>query len=70
MRFNIAESPEGVQFAMSPVGKRYFVNAVLKVSGMISRRLEDTAASIPQTVRSLSDQAQPAVQAFRRQREG
>jgi hypothetical protein len=70
MRFNIAESPEGVQFAMSPVGKRYFINAVLKVSGMISRRLDDTAASIPQTVKSLSDQAQPAVQAFRRKREG
>ena len=30
MRFNIDESPEGVQFAMSPVGKRYFVNAVLE----------------------------------------
>lgn len=70
MRFNIAESPEGVQFALSPVGKRYIVNAVLKVSGMISRRLDDTAASIPQTVKSLSDQAQPAVQAYRREHEG
>lgn len=70
MRFNIEESPEGVQFAMSPVGKRYFVNAVLKVSGMITRRLDDTAASIPQTVQGLSGQAQPAVDAFRRQHEG
>jgi len=70
MRFNLAESPEGVQFAMSPVGKRYVVNAVLKVSGMISRRLDDTAASIPQTVKSLSDQAQAAMLAFRRMHEG
>jgi hypothetical protein len=70
MRFNITESPEGVQFAMSPIGKRYFVNAILKVSGMISRRLDDTAASIPRTVKSLSDEAQPAVQAFLRKREG
>jgi hypothetical protein len=66
----IRRSPEGVQFAMSPVGKRYFVNAVLKVSGMITRRLDDTAASIPQTVQGLSGQAQPAVDAFRRQHEG
>jgi hypothetical protein len=65
MRFNIDESPEGVQFAMSPVGKRYFVNAMLKVSGMINRRLDETAAAIPQTVKSVAGQAQPAVQAFR-----
>lgn len=70
MRFSIDDSPEGVQFALSPVGKRYFVNAVLKVSGMITRRLEDTVASIPQTVKGFSGQAQPAVDAFRRQHEG
>ena len=65
MRFDIDESPEGVQFAMSPVGKRYFVNAMLKVSGMINRRLDETAAAIPETVKSVAGQAQPAVQAFR-----
>ena len=70
MRFNIHESPEGEQFALSPVGKRYFVNAMLKVSGMISRRLDDTAAAIPQTVKSLSERAQPSVDAFRRNHEG
>ena len=70
MRFNMNESPEGVQFAMSPVGKRYFVNAVLKVSGMIIYRLDQTAASIPQMVKGFSAQAQPAVDAFRRQHEG
>lgn len=70
MRFDINENPEGVQFALSPVGKRYFVNAVLKVSGMITRRLDETVATIPQTVQGLADQAEPAVQAFRRQHEG
>jgi hypothetical protein len=65
MRFNIDDSPEGVQFALSPVGKRYFVNAMLKVSGMINRRLDQTAAAIPQTVKGLAGEAQPAVQAFR-----
>ena len=70
MRFNIADSPEGTQFAMSAMGKRYFVNAMLKVSGMISRRLDQTADAMPQTVRDAAAQAQPAVQAFRRDHEG
>jgi hypothetical protein len=70
MRFNIADSPEGTQFALSPIGKRYFVNAMLKVSGMISRRLDDTAAQLPASVRDGEPLAQPAVQAFRRDHEG
>ena len=70
MRFNIADSPEGTQFAMSAMGKRYFVNAILKVSGMISRRLDQTAEAIPRVVRDAAVQAQPAVQAFRRDHEG
>ncbi|PWT72476.1 MAG: hypothetical protein C5B46_06755 [Proteobacteria bacterium] len=70
MRFNFQDSPEGQQFALSPVGKRYFVNAMLKVSGMISKRLDDTAAGIPQMVDSLSGRAEPAVQAFRRYHQG
>jgi len=70
MRYNMEDSPEGMRFAMSRVGTRYFVNAMLKVSGMINRRLDETAAAIPQTVRSLSDQALPAVQAFQSERQG
>jgi hypothetical protein len=66
MRFEISESPEGTQFALSPIGKRYFVNAVLNVSGMINRRLQEVAASLPDTVQQVSDQAQPAVEAFER----
>ena len=70
MRFNIHDSPEGQRFALSPVGKRYFVNAVLNVSGMINRRLDHAAGSVAQTVKSLSDTAQPAVDAFRRRHQG
>ena len=66
MRFNIADSPEGTRFAMSATGKRYFVNAMLNVSGMISRRIDQTAEAIPQKVRDAATQVQPAVQAFRR----
>jgi len=70
MRYNIDDSPEATRFVMSRVGTRYFVNAMLKVSGMINRRLDDTAASIPRTVKALADQALPAVQAFRAQPQG
>jgi hypothetical protein len=55
---------------MSAMGKRYFVNAMLNVSGMISRRLDQMADAIPRTVRDAAAQAQPAVQAFRRDHEG
>jgi len=68
MRYNIDESPEGTRFVMSSQGRRYFVNAMLNVSGMISRRVDETAASIPQMVKALSEQALPAVQAFLRSR--
>jgi hypothetical protein len=68
MRYNIDESPEGTRFVMSSLGRRYFVNAMLNVSGMISRRVDETAASIPQMVKALSEQALPAVQAFLRSR--
>jgi hypothetical protein len=70
MRYNMEDSPEATRFVMSRVGTRYFVNAMLKVSGMINRRLDDTAASIPQKVKALSDQALPALQAFRSQPQG
>jgi hypothetical protein len=68
MRYDIDESPEGTRFVMSSLGRRYFVNAMLNVSGMINRRVDETAASIPQTVKALSEQALPAVQAFLRSR--
>ncbi|MEO8627372.1 MAG: hypothetical protein ABI612_04635 [Betaproteobacteria bacterium] len=68
MRFNIDDSPEGVRFAMSPTSKRYLVNAMLDVSGMISRRLSQTAAASPPTVKGFAGEAQPAVQAYQRER--
>ena len=66
MRFDISDSSEGTRFAMSATGKRYFVNAMLNVSGMISRRIDQTAEAMPQKVRDAATQVQPAVQAFRR----
>lgn len=68
MRYNMDDSPEGTRFVMSPLGRRYFVNCMLNVAGMISRRIDETATALPQAVKGLSDQAVPAVQAFLRSR--
>jgi hypothetical protein len=71
MRFDPNENPEGTQFAFSPVGKKYFVNAVLKVSGMITRRLYETASQLPKGVVAADAPAvRDAVDAYLRQRGG
>jgi hypothetical protein len=71
MRFDHNESPEGTQFAFSPVGKKYFVNAVLKVSGLITRRLYQTAAELPKRVETADKAAvRQAVDEYRRARGG
>ena len=51
MRFDPNTSPEGTQFALSPVGKKYFTNAVLNVSGLITRRLYQLGREIPRAHR-------------------
>lgn len=68
MRFDINENPEGTRFAMSPVGKKYFVNAVLKVSGLISRRLYQMAADMPKRLDGATGDADAAVAAYRQAR--
>lgn len=68
MRFNINENPEGTRFAMSPVGKKYFVNAVLKVSGLISRRLYQMSADMPKKLDGATGDAEAAVAAYRQAR--
>jgi len=70
MRFNIDDNPEGTRFAMSKVGKRYFVNTILKVSGMISRRIDQTAANLAMELQTKSGEAQSAVEAFRKAKSG
>jgi hypothetical protein len=70
MRFDIQDNPEGSRFAMSKVGKKYFVNTILKVSGMISHRIDQTAAALPGEIQSKAGEAQTAVDAFRKARSG
>ena len=70
MRFDIQENPEGTRFAMSKVGKKYFVNTILKVSGMISRRIDQTAATLPAELQTKAGEAQAAVEAYRKAKSG
>ncbi|MFN0317138.1 MAG: hypothetical protein ACKVQA_19120 [Burkholderiales bacterium] len=70
MRFDINENPESVRFAMSPVGKKYFVNAVLKVTGRISQRLYQTAGEMPKRALAALPEAAPALEAFRARAQG
>lgn len=68
MRFDHNASPEGTQFAFSPVGKKYFTNAVLKVSGLITQRLYREAREIPGRVDGADSEVQAAIAAYRRAR--
>jgi hypothetical protein len=70
MRFNDNDNPEAARFAFSPVGKKYFVNAVLKVSGLVSRRLYQMAADLPGRVDGTADEVRAALEAYRRTRPG
>ena len=70
MRFDPNTSPEGTQFALSPIGKKYFTNAVLKVSGLITRRLYQLGREIPGRIDAAAPEVQAAVAAYRRSRSG
>ena len=71
MRFDHNENPEGTRFAFSPVGKKYFTNAVLKVSGLITRRLYESARQIPGEIDGAAPaEVQAAIDAYRRGRPG
>jgi hypothetical protein len=70
MRFDHNANPEAAQFAFSPVGKRYFTNAVLKVSGLVTRRLYQTARELPGRIEGAAPDVQSAIDAYRRARSG
>ncbi len=66
MRFDTDENPEGSKFALSPTGKKYFINAVMKVTGMVNQRLSRTAAELPARIDPAAAEIQAALQGFRR----
>src|SRR5262245_38736981 len=70
MRFDPNTSPEGTQFALSPIGKKYFTNAVLNVSGLITRQLYQLGREITGRIDAGSAEVRAAVAAERRARAG
>lgn len=67
MRFSLhdAANVEGQRFALSPLGKKYFATAVLKLTGMLSRRIDELAAAIPQALAADARRVEPHLEAFR-----
>lgn len=67
MRFSIqdATNSDGQRFAYSALGKKYFVTAILKLTGIISRHLDELALSLPRQVEASADAVRPLLQEFR-----
>ena len=42
-----------------PLGKKYFVTAILKLTGIVNRRIDELAGTLPKQVDAYADQVQP-----------
>ncbi|MEK6209991.1 MAG: hypothetical protein AABM64_06390 [Pseudomonadota bacterium] len=67
MRFSIqdATNVEGQRFALSPLGKKYFVTAILKLTGIVNRRIGEVAGMLPKQVDAYADQVRPLLEEFK-----
>lgn len=67
MRFSIddATNYEGTRFALSPLGKKYFVNSILKLTGIVNRRIDVLAGALPQAVNAQAEQVRPLLEEFK-----
>ena len=67
MRFSIqdATNSDGQRFAYSALGKKYFVTAILKLTGIISHRIDELALALPKQVDARADEVRTLVQEFK-----
>ena len=67
MRFSLqdATNADGERFAYSALGKKYFVTAILKLTGIISHRIDELALALPKDVDARADEVRPLVQEFK-----
>lgn len=67
MRFSIddATNYEGTRFALSPLGKKYFVSSILKLTGIVNRRIDDLAGALPREVNARAGQVRPLLEEFK-----
>jgi len=67
MRFSIEDATnyEGTRFALSPLGKKYFVSSILKLTGIVNRRIDDLAGALPAEVNAQAEQVRPLLEEFK-----
>jgi len=67
MRFSIGDATnyEGTRFALSPLGKKYFVSSILKLTGIVNRRIDDLAGALPAEVNAQAEQVRPLLEEFK-----
>ena len=47
------------------LGKKYFVSSILKLTGIVNRRIDDLAVALPQEVNAQADQVRPLLEEFK-----
>ncbi len=67
MRFSIHETTnfEAQRFALSLPGKKYVVTAILKLTGIVDRRIDEAAGMLPQRVDTCANQAPALLEEFK-----
>lgn len=71
MRFNVRDNPDGQAFAVSPLGRKYFVSVIQKVTGMITREIDVTVLRLRDVVSGEGTRVvRPIVEEYRRGKQG
>jgi hypothetical protein len=67
MRFSLEDATniEGQRFALSPLGKKYFVTAILKLTGIVNRRIDEVAGTLPRQVGNHAGEVQALLEEFK-----
>lgn len=70
MRFSVegTMNVDAQRFALSPLGRKYFVTAVLKLTGIVNRRIDDLAARLPGEVEANIQRVLPIVREYKNAR--
>lgn len=71
MRFNVRDNPDGQAFAVSQLGRKYFVSVIQKVTGMITREIDTTVLRMRDVVAGEGARVvRPLVEEYRRAKAG
>lgn len=67
MRFSIkdAANADAQAFALSPLGKKYFTTAILNVTGIVSRRIDELALRLHSEMAAHGETVRPYIDGFK-----